>query len=106
MAVLGEEEYLHIQDAWDVYFWSYRRCHEKLLPWWLAGQRINQPNVFPSFERACKVTSLVSVEQMVAFDKRIGAKHLEKYHKTSRVGRRMLHAVLSRQIPHATRDRC
>lgn len=32
MAALGEQGYVHMQDAWDVYFWSYRTCFEKLLP--------------------------------------------------------------------------
>ncbi|HKS69349.1 MAG TPA: hypothetical protein VJQ45_02950 [Ktedonobacterales bacterium] len=99
MAVLGEEGYLHIQDAWDVYFWSYRVCAEKLLPWWLAEQRRYQPNVFPSFERACAVTSLVSPEQIVDFDRHIGQKHLKKYRKTSSVQTAKLRKALARQIP-------
>ena len=98
MAVLGEESYLHIQDSWDVYFWSYRICKEKLLSWWLAAQRIGQPNVFPSFERACNVTALVSDGQIAAFDGRIGPKHLKKYQQTSRVPVGELRAALSTQI--------
>ncbi|HEY1387347.1 MAG TPA: hypothetical protein VGF38_02290 [Ktedonobacterales bacterium] len=95
MAVLGEEGYLHIQDAWDVYFWSYRKCFEKLLPWWLEAYRAHQPNVFPSFERTCRVTSLVTTAQIAAFDRRIGMKHLKKYHQTSQVPRAKLRSVLS-----------
>jgi hypothetical protein len=96
MAVLGEEGYLHIQDAWDVYFWSYRKCHEKLLPWWLEGHRATQPSVFPSFERSCVVTSLVTPAQIAAFDNHVGMRHLKKYQRTSRVPRAKLLEVLSR----------
>ena len=104
MAVLGEEEYLHIQDAWDVYFWSYRICFEKLLPWWLDGQRTKQPNLFPSFERACMVTNAVSSELIKGFDKQIGAKHLDKYHKTSRIPRERLQKVLATQFSRIAPD--
>ncbi len=101
MAVLGEEGYLHIQDAWDVYFWSYRTCSEKLLPWWLAEQRVHQPHVFPSFERACSAIMLVNVHLVSKFDKRIGSKHLRKYQRTSRVKRGKLRPALSYQVPPA-----
>jgi hypothetical protein len=95
MAVLGEEGYLHIQDAWDVYFWSYRKCFEKLLPWWLESYRVNQPKVFPSFERACSVTHLVTASQIASFDRQIGMKHLKKYRQASGVPRAKLRRVLS-----------
>lgn len=95
MAVLGEDGYLHIQDSWDVYFWSYRQCFEKLLPWWLDEYRISQPNVFPSFERACRVTSLVSPTQVAGFERQISTRYVKKYHKISKVARAKLRGVLA-----------
>lgn len=98
MAVLGEEGYLRIQNAWDVYFWSYRICYKQLSPWWIDGQRAKQPNVFPSFERTCIVTHLISSELIEDFDKRIGARLLDKYQKISKISRRKPHDGLSRQF--------
>lgn len=98
MAVLGEERYIQIQDAWNVYFWSYRLCYEKLLPWWLAEQRVHQPNVFPSFERACNVIWQVTDKQIRSFDERVGLKYLALYRQTSLLPKGKLSQVLRQQI--------
>lgn len=66
VAVLGEEGYLDIQDAWEVYFMAYRRAYENLLPWWLAEHRKYQPHVFPSFERASLVIGEISQDEIDA----------------------------------------
>jgi hypothetical protein len=55
VATLSEEDYLKIQDAWDIYFMVYQISCEKLLPWWLEHHRKFHYNIFPSFERACLV---------------------------------------------------
>jgi hypothetical protein len=52
VATLSEEDYLKVQDAWDIYFKAYQISYDKLWPWWLEHQRESHPKVFPSFERA------------------------------------------------------
>lgn len=68
VATLGEEDYLKIQDAWDVYFMAYRISCDKLLPWWLEYHRQFHQNIFPSFERACLVTRAITPEMINAHD--------------------------------------
>lgn len=93
MAALGEQGYVQMQDAWDVYFWSYRTCFEKLLPWWLDGYRATQPAVFPSFERACRVTHLVTAAQIARFEQKTSGTLLRRYRRVSHVPRAKLRSV-------------
>ncbi len=93
VAILGEEKYLNIQDAWNIYFWAYRKSYEKLFPWWLAQQRAEHPHVFPGFERACLVTGNLSNEQINAFDKGSIGKYIKIYHRVSHVRKTSLRAI-------------
>jgi hypothetical protein len=103
MAALGEQGYVHMQDAWDVYFWSYRTCFDKLLPWWLEGYRATQPSVFPSFEHACRVTHLVTAAQIARFEKKTSRTLKRRYHHSAHVPRAKLRSVFSRPSQPPTR---
>lgn len=95
VATLGEEDYLKIQDGWDIYFMAYRISYDKLLPWWLAYQRQFHHNIFPSFERACLVIHAITPEMSIAFDnKRIG-QYEKRYHRTSKLTKEKLHNALN-----------
>jgi len=96
VAILGEEKYLNIQDAWNIYFWAYRKSYEKLFPWWLAQQRTEHPHVFPGFERASLVTGNLSNEQINAFDKGSISKYVKRYHRVSKIKRGSLRAIFDR----------
>jgi hypothetical protein len=95
VATLGEEDYLKIQDGWDVYFMAYRISYDKLLPWWLEYQRQFHHNIFPSFERACLVIHAITPEMSIAFDnKRIG-QYEKRYYRTSKLTKEKLHNALN-----------
>ena len=96
VATLGEEDYLKIQDGWDIYFMAYRISYDKLLPWWLAYQRQFHHHIFPSFERACLVTHAITPEMSNAFaDKRKG-QYEKKYYRTSKLTKEKLHNALKK----------
>jgi hypothetical protein len=70
-ASLVEEGLIPRQAVWDLYFWSYRVAHEKLMPWWLAG--IRKRSYFqrlPNFERMGDQVARVSLEQIRQHDER------------------------------------
>lgn len=95
VATLGEEDYLKIQDGWDVYFMAYRISYDKLLPWWLKHQREFHHHIFPSFERACLVTHAITPEMSIAFVKKRIDQFEKKYYHTSKLTKKKLHEVLS-----------
>jgi len=70
VAILVEDRYLMRQNAWDIYFWAYRICNDKLLTWWLAGQRehTNQSMLFSGFERMCWQVRQISPSDSQKFD--------------------------------------
>jgi hypothetical protein len=67
-AHLVEGKFLPRQTVWNRYFWAYRTCNEKLLTWWLEGQRRSHPRRFSAFESMCQRVSSVSDEAILAFD--------------------------------------
>jgi hypothetical protein len=69
-AHLVESGFLPRQSLWNLYFWTYRNCSQKLLPWWLEGQRQNNPQRFAAFERMCWEVGNVSEEAIRNFDAR------------------------------------
>ncbi len=70
VAHLVEKGFLPRQTAWDVYFWGYRICNDKLLPWWLEGQRRKHPRRLATFERMCKRVGRISDQAIEEFDQR------------------------------------
>jgi hypothetical protein len=98
IAILGEEKYLNIQDAWNIYFWVYRKSYENLFPWWLGKQRAEHPHVFPGFERACLVAGNISNEQINAFDKGSINKYVKSYYRTSKIKQASLRAIFDRAL--------
>jgi hypothetical protein len=98
VAILGEEGYLEVQDGWDIYFMAYRTSYEKLwhesTAWWLKHQRESQPNVFPSFERACSVTHAISSDMTDAWRKRMLPQYVKRYKPASRLTKKDLKKIL------------
>lgn len=98
VAILGEEGYLEVQDGWDIYFMAYRTSYEKLwhesTAWWLKHQRKSQPNVFPSFERACSVTHAISSDMTDAWRKRMLPQYVKRYKPASRLTKKDLKKIL------------
>ncbi len=95
VATPGEEDYLKIQDAWDVYFMAYRISCDKLLPWWLEHHRQFHQNIFPSFERACLVTRAITPEMINAHDNKRIAQYARRHYRTSKLTREKLHNALN-----------
>lgn len=60
------------QYIWDLYFWGYRTCYEKLIPWWLDGIRTQTPRKFNEFEKMCKIIGEISISGIHRFEKRHG----------------------------------
>lgn len=58
------------QYIWDLYFWGYRTCFEKLLPWWLDGIRTQTPRRFNEFEKMCKTVGGISRSSIQSFEKK------------------------------------
>jgi hypothetical protein len=98
VATLGEENYLKIQDAWDVYFMAYRICYDKLLPWWLEYHRQFHLKVFPSFERACLVIHAITPEMINAHDNKRIAQYARRYFRSSKLTKEILHNALNRSV--------
>ena len=69
-ASLVEDGYLPRQSVWNLYFMSYRLAHNRLLPWWLQGERARSyPQKFSNFERMCIAVAAISDEAIIRFDK-------------------------------------
>jgi hypothetical protein len=85
IAILSEEGYMNVQDAWDIYFWAYRKSYEKLYPWWIDSQREANQHLFPGFERACLTIGLIPADAINVFDKRALSGFVKTYHEVSRV---------------------
>jgi hypothetical protein len=61
--------YLPRETVWDLYFMQYRIAHEKLIPWWLEGQRQRSyKQKFIAFEEMCLQVAGVTQQQMDAYD--------------------------------------
>ena len=67
-AHLADKKYLPRQTIWDLYFWGYRTCNQKLIPWWVEGHRRKHPRRFSTFERMCKRVGSISNEAIAAHD--------------------------------------
>ncbi len=80
IATLGEAGYMNIQDSWNIYFWAYRESYDRLMPWWLKGQRHHQLRVFAAFERTVKAISAIPQGKIQTFDDQEDKRHVEKYH--------------------------
>ncbi len=94
VATLSEEDYLKVQDAWDIYFMAYRISYDKLLPWWLDHHRKFHPNVFPSFERACLVTHAITSEMSDTHHKKMLLQYTKRYKRASKLTKEQLHDTL------------
>jgi hypothetical protein len=95
VATLSEEDYLKIQDAWDIYFMAYRISYDKLLPWWLNHYRNFHLNIFPSFERACLVTHAITFEMTNAHDNKRLPQYAKRYLRASKLTQEQLHNTLN-----------
>jgi hypothetical protein len=61
--------YLPRQTVWDLYFMHYRIAHEKLIPWWLEGQRQRSyQQKFIAFEEMCLQVAGITQQEMDAYD--------------------------------------
>lgn len=98
VATLSEEDYLKIQDAWDIYFMAYRISYDKLLPWWLDHHRKLHDNIFPSFERACLVTHEIAITPGMtrAHDNKRLPQYTRRYLHASKLTQEKLHNALNR----------
>jgi len=68
-AHLVEVNALPRQVVWNLYFFSYRESGQKLLTWWLTGQRAYDRNAFGAFERMCAQACSVSESQIRRYDR-------------------------------------
>lgn len=98
IATLGEAGYMNIQDSWNIYFWAYRESYDRLMPWWLKGQRHHQLRVFAAFERTVKAISAIPQESIQAFDDQVDKRHVEKYHAVSHVPKDKLLPLLTDRL--------
>ena len=69
-AQLVHEGYLKQQLVWNRYFWMYRICNAKLLPWWICHHQSIHRNRFSNFEKMCSVVSRTSESKITEFDNR------------------------------------
>lgn len=60
------------QKIWNLYFWGYRICGQKLLSWYLEGVRETYPLRFSTFERMCREVNNIDYESIIAWDKKQG----------------------------------
>jgi hypothetical protein len=67
-AHLVEENLLPVQSLWNSYFWAYRISNDKLLTWWLEGQRESFPRRFSTFERMCRKVASISDQAIRDYD--------------------------------------
>ena len=97
VATLSEEGYLKMQDAWNIYFMVYKISCDTLLPWWLEHHRKFHPNIFPSFERACLVTSEIAHThgKTNAHDNKMLPQYIRRYSHASQLTKEKLHDTLN-----------
>ena len=93
IATLSEEGYLKVQDAWDIYFMAYRISYDKLWPWWLEYQRESHRNIFPSFERTCLVTHVITSEMSDTYDRKRHLHYIKRYKRASKLRKEQLDGV-------------
>lgn len=67
-AQLVHEGYLKKQLVWNRYFWMYRICNEKLIPWWLQHHQSLHPNRFSNFKNMCTSVAQITESEIDAFD--------------------------------------
>lgn len=67
-AQIVEEGLLPKQMIWNRYFWMYKSCGEKLLPWWIEYKQKNHPRKYNYFKRMCDEVSLVSDAEIKKYD--------------------------------------
>jgi hypothetical protein len=60
------------QAVWDIYFWSYKVCDEKLPSWWLEGVRRSNPRRFLTFQAMCIEIARIPASDIDRFDQRRG----------------------------------
>jgi len=73
--------YVPRQSVWDLYFMHYRIAHEKLIPWWLEGQRQRSyPQKFIAFEEMCLQVAAITQQEMDAYD----AEQYPNYYRNQR----------------------
>ena len=58
------------QAVWDLYFWSYKVCDEKIPSWWLEGVRKSNPRRFLTFEAMCIQIARIPTTDIERFDRR------------------------------------
>jgi hypothetical protein len=59
----------------------YRLAHQKLIPWWLEGQRQRSyPQKFIAFEEMCLQVAAITPQEMDAYD----AKQYPRYYRNQR----------------------
>jgi hypothetical protein len=90
IAILAEGGYLNMQDAWNIYFWSYRLSYKKLFPWWLKEQHKYHPHAFAGFERACLTAGNIPEEQINTFDRGRISRYVSLYAPTANLSQQML----------------
>jgi len=79
--------YLSRQVVWDLYFMHYRIAHEKLLPWWLEGQRRRSyPQKFIAFEEMCLRVADITPQAMDAYDSKQYPRHYRNQRRSSVTG--------------------
>nr|WP_320194267.1 hypothetical protein [uncultured Desulfobacter sp.] len=67
-AQIVEEGLLPKQMIWNRYFWMYRSCGEKLLPWWIEHKQKNHPRKYSCFKRMCDEVLLVGDSEVKKHD--------------------------------------
>jgi hypothetical protein len=73
--------YLPRRTVWELYFMHYRIAHEKLIPWWLEGQRQRSyKQKFIAFEEMCLQVAGITQQEMDAYD----AKQYPNYYQIQR----------------------
>ena len=71
-AHLAYQGYIPRQRIWDIYFWDYRICGNKLIPWWLDGVREDNPRRFVTFEKMSKTVCKISNDAIIRWDRKRG----------------------------------
>lgn len=71
-AHVSNKELVARQAVWDIYFWSYKVCDEKLPSWWLEGVRRSNPRLFTTFEAMCVEIAKIPAVEIDRFDQRRG----------------------------------
>jgi hypothetical protein len=74
-AHLSYSGFIPKQKIWNLYFWGYRICEDKLLSWYLEGVRETYTLRFSNFERMCREIGSISEDSIKAWDKKLGIKN-------------------------------